>query len=110
MRPNARQLDNGYCYLFTMSQLEVRPVIGTFERQAPADTLLDRFSKGDDSPLRLTLLLNDVNSSIDNRVHSAEKKAMDGPEMGITSTGIKRNHGLTPSEKKTFVAKRLILG
>ena len=30
---------------------------------------------------------------------------MDGSEMGITST--KRSHGLTPSEKKTLVAKRL---
>ena len=31
---------------------------------------------------------------------------MDSSEMGITST--KRSHGLTPSEKKTLVAKRLI--
>ena len=31
---------------------------------------------------------------------------MGGPEMGITS--VKRSHGLTPSEKKTLVAKRLI--
>ena len=31
---------------------------------------------------------------------------MDGAEMGITS--IKRSHGLTSSEKRTLVAKRLI--
>ena len=69
--------------------------------------LLDRFSKSDDSPFRLTLLPEDMNSSLDNRVHSAEKQAMGGSEMGITS--IKRSHGLvTPSEKKTLVAKRLI--
>ena len=67
--------------------------------------LLDRFGKSDDSPLRLTLLPEDVNSSLDNRIHS-EKQAMDGSEMDITST--KRSHGLTPSEKKTLVAKRLI--
>ena len=67
--------------------------------------LLDRFSKSDDSPLRLTLLSEDVNSSLDNCVHS-EKKAMDGSEIGITSTEL--SHGLTPSEKKTLVAKRLI--
>ena len=65
--------------------------------------VLDRFSKSDDDPFRLTLLPEDVNSSLDNRVHS-EKQAM---EMGITST--KRSHGLTPSEKKTLVAKRLTL-
>ena len=47
-----------------------------------------------------------MNSSLDDRVHSTEKQAMDGSEMGITS--IKRSHGLTPSEKKTLVAKRLI--
>ena len=47
-----------------------------------------------------------MNSSLDDRVHSAEKQAMDGSEMGITS--IKRSRGLTPSEKKTLVAKRLI--
>ena len=72
-------------------------------------SLLDRFSKSDDSPFRLTLLEvpEDVNSSLDSRVHSAEKQAMGGSEMGITS--IKRSHGLvTPSEKKTLVAKRLI--
>ena len=67
--------------------------------------LLDRFNKSDDDPFRLTLLPEDVNSSLDNRVHS-EKQAMDGSEMGITST--KRSHGLTPSEKKTLVAKTLI--
>ena len=58
--------------------------------------LLDRFNKRDDSPLRLTLLPEDVNSSLDHRIHS-EKQAMDGSEMCITST--KRSHG--PSEKKT---------
>ena len=68
--------------------------------------LLDRFSKSHDSSLRLSLLHEDVNSSLDDRVHSTEKQAMDGSEMGITS--IKRGHGLTPSEKKTLVAKRLI--
>ena len=35
--------------------------------------LLDRFSRSDDSSLRLTLLSEDVNSSLDDRVHSAEK-------------------------------------
>ena len=64
------------------------------------------FSKSDDSPLRIILLSENVNSSLDNRVHSAEKQAMDGSEMGITS--IKRSHGLTPSGKKTLVARRLI--
>ena len=58
------------------------------------------------SPLKLTLLPEDVNSSLGDRVHSTEKQAMDGQEMGITS--IKRSRGLTPSEKKTLVAKRLI--
>ena len=37
---------------------------------------------------------------------AAEKQAIDGSEMGITS--IKRSRGLTPSEKKTLVPKRLI--
>ena len=60
---------------------------------------LDRFSKNDDSPLRLTLLPEDANSSLDDRVHSAEKQAVDGSEMVIPS--IKRSRGLTPSEKKT---------
>ena len=64
------------------------------------------FSKSDDSPLRIILLSENVNSSLDDRVHSAEKQAMDGSEMGITS--IKRSHGLTPSGKKTLVARRLI--
>ena len=59
-----------------------------------------------DSPPRLTLLSEDVNSSLDDRVHSAEKQAMDGSEMAITS--IERSRGLTPSEKKTLIAKRLI--
>ena len=69
--------------------------------------LLDRFSKSDDcSPLRLSLLHEDVNSSLDDRVHSAEKQAMDGSEMGVTS--IKQSHVLTPTEKKTLIAKRLI--
>ena len=67
--------------------------------------LLDRFNKSDDSPLRLTLLPKDVNSSLDNRVHS-EKQAMDSSEMGTTST--KQSHWLTPSEKKTLVTKGLI--
>ena len=98
MRPNARQLDNGYYYLFTMSQLEVRPVIGTFEKQAPTDTLLNRFSKSDDSPLRLTLLFTIVFTPRKNKRWTARKW-----ESHL------RNHGLTPSEKKTLVAKRLIL-
>ena len=68
--------------------------------------LLDCFSRSDDSPLKLTLLPEDVNSSLGDRVHSTEKQAMDGQEMGITS--IKRSRGLTPSEKKTLVPKRLI--
>ena len=47
-----------------------------------------------------------MNSSLDDRGHSVEKQAMHGSEMGITS--VKRSHGLTLSEKKTFIAKRLI--
>ena len=67
---------------------------------------LDRFSKNDDSPFRLTLLPEDANSSLDDGFHSAEKQAVDGSEMVITS--IKRSRGLTPLEKKTLIAKRLI--
>ena len=81
-------------------------LISSWINKSSSLPLLDRFSKRDDSPLRLTLLSEDVNSSLDDRVHSVEKQAMDGSEMEITS--IKRSHGLTPSGKKTLVAKRLI--
>ena len=103
-----------FSYLLTLSLLKhilKFQLVCIFQRswfqtgsiRVPSLPLLDRFSKSDGSFLRLSLLHEDVNSSLDDRVHSAEKQAMDGSEMGITS---KRSHGLTLSEKKTLVAKR----
>ena len=105
----------GFCYLLFSSLLRQMPncqlyiaeiLISNWIYKSSSLPLPACFSKSDDSPLRITLLSENVNSSLDNRVHSAEKQAMDGSEMGITS--IKRSHGLTPSEKKTLIAKRLI--
>ena len=62
-------------------------------------------SVNDDSPLRLTLLSEDMNSSLDDRVHSAKKQAMDGSEMGIKS--IKRSHAWAYTiRKEDFDSKK----
>ncbi|KAK2559610.1 Multidrug and toxin extrusion protein 2 [Acropora cervicornis] len=107
-KPSSDGVVNGDCSKLKENndKEEKEILISSWINKSSSLPFLDRFSKRDDSPLRLNLLPEDVNSSLDDRVHSVEKQAMDGSEMGITS--IKRSHGLTPSEKKTLIAKRLI--
>lgn len=107
-KPSSDSVVNGDCSKLKENndKEEKEILISSWINKSSSLPFLDRFSKRDDSPFRLTLLAEDVNSSLDDRVHSVEKQAMDGSEMGITS--IKRSHGLTPSEKKTLIAKRLI--